>query len=391
MPIPFVYSYRSIAVRKGSSAMAVLGIALVVVVFTVLLALAAGFQRAVASSGSADNLIVMRKGADAELQSQVTKEAGDTLRELPIVATGENGEKLFLAETVIILIRKKSDGGDTNVNVRGTTSNVLQVRHEVHLKEGRWFAPGTDEAVIGLALSKRLEGLTLGQSLHAGRRDWKIVGVFEAEGSGLESEMWLDLNVMQGVFNRGTVYQSFLFQAAGPAKDAEASLKKSIEEDLRLQSLGVQIEKAYYEKQSKLMAGVINSLGGILTLIMAVGGVVGAMNTMYAAVSQRKREIGCMLAMGFSPESIWMAFILESLLLSLLGSILGCAAAMLFNGIKTGTTNFMTFSETAFEFRVTPGILIGATFLALGMGFIGGLLPAFHAARLKVVEALRRS
>ena len=371
--------------------MAVLGIALVVVVFTVLLALAAGFEQAVSASGSNDNLIVMRKGADAELQSQVTKETGDTLRELPIVATGENGEKLFLSETVIILIRKKSDGGDTNVSVRGTTPNVLAVRHEVHLKEGRWFTPGTDEAVIGLALSRRLEGLTLGQKLHAGRRDWTIVGVFDANGSGLESEMWLDLNVMQGVFNRGTIYQSFLFQAAGRAMDAEATLKKAIEVDPRLQSVEVQIEKAYYEKQSKLMAGVINSLGGILTFIMAIGGVVGAMNTMYAAVSQRKREIGCMLAMGFSPESIWMAFILESLLLSLLGSIAGCAIAMLFDGLRTGTTNFMTFSETAFEFHVTRGILIGAIFLALLMGFIGGLLPAIHAARLKVVEALRRS
>lgn len=391
MPIPFIYSYRSIAVRKGSSAMAVLGIALVVVVFTVLLALAAGFERAVSSSGSANNLIVMRKGADAELQSQVTKEAGDTLRELPIVATGEGGEKLFLAESVIILLRKKSDGGDTNVSVRGTTSNVSQVRREVRIKEGRWFTPGTDEAVIGLSLSRRLEGLTLGQSIHAGRRDWKIVGVFESAGSGLESEMWLDLNVMQGVFNRGTVYQSFLFQAAGSAKEAEVALRKSIEDDLRLQSLDVQVEKAYYEKQSKLMAGVINSLGGILTFIMAIGGVVGAMNTMYAAVSQRKREIGCMLAMGFSPESIWVAFILESMLLSLLGSIVGCATAMLFDGIRTGTTNFMTFSETAFEFRVTSGILIGATILALVMGFGGGLLPAIHAARLKVVEALRRS
>ena len=391
MPIPFVYSFRSIAVRKGSSAMAVIGIALVVVVFTVLLALAAGFERAVSSSGSTENLIVMRKGADAELQSQVTKDCGDVLRELPIVATGENGEKLFLAETVIILIRKKSDGGDTNINVRGTPPNVLAVRREVRLKEGRWLTPGTDEAVIGLALSRRLDGFTLGQSIHAGRRDWKIVGVFDSDASGLESELWLDLNVMQGVFNRGTVYQSFLFRAAGNAKDAETSLKKSIEEDPRLQSISVQIEKTYYEKQSKLMAGVINSLGGILTFIMAIGGVVGAMNTMYAAVSQRKREIGCMLAMGFSPESIWMAFILESLLLSLLGSILGCAVAMLFNGIRTGTTNFMTFSETAFEFRVTPNILIVATVLALMMGFMGGLLPAIHAARLKVVEALRRS
>jgi len=391
LAIPFIYSYRSIAVRKGSSAMAVLGIALVVIVFTVLLALAAGFERAVASSGSADNLIVMRKGADAELQSQVTKDEGDVIREMPIVANGSNGEKLFLTETVIILVRKKADGGSANITVRGTTANVFGVRREVHLKEGRWFTPGSDEAVIGLSLSKRLETGAIGQSIHAGRRDWKIVGVFDADGSGLESEMWLDLNVMQGVFNRGTVYQSFLFKAAGKVADAQAALKHSIEHDPRLQEIEVQPEKMYYEKQSKMMAGVIISLGSILTLIMAVGGVVGAMNTMYAAVSQRKREIGCMLAMGFSPESVWVAFILESLLLSLLGSAIGCAVSFYFNGMRTGTTNWMTFSETAFEFEVTPGILVASTILALAMGFIGGMLPAIRAARMKVVDALRRS
>lgn len=391
MAVPFIYSFRSIAIRKGSSAMAVLGIALVVVVFAVLLALAAGFQRAVESSGSSENLIVLRKGADAELQSQVTKATGDVLREMPIVAAGEGGERLFLSETVIILVRKKSDGGETNITVRGTSPNVLAVRREVRLKEGRWLIPGSDECVIGVALSRRLEGFALGQSIHAGRRDWKIVGVFEAASSGLESEMWLDLKVMQGVFNRGTVYQSFLFRVAGNTKDAEKVLNEAIKADPRLQEIEVQVEKKYYEKQSKLMAGVIISLGSILTVIMAVGGVVGAMNTMYAAVSQRKREIGCMLAMGFSPESVWIAFILESLLLSLLGSVIGCSVAMLFNGLRTGTTNWTTFSETAFEFYVTPEILGIATLLAMAMGFIGGMLPAIRAARMKVVDALRRS
>lgn len=391
MAIPFVYSFRSIAVRKGSSAMAVLGIALVVVVFTVLLALAAGFERAVESSGSDANIIVLRKGADAELQSQVTKDNGDVIREMPIVASGGNGEKLFLSETVIILSRKKEDGGDSNVTVRGTNQNVRAVRGEITLQAGRWLLPGTDEAVIGSALARRLEGLGLGRNIHAGRRDWKIVGIFDAAGSGLESEIWLDLNVMQGVFNRGTVYQSFLFKAAGAPREALDELKKAFADDPRLHQNEAQIERKYYEKQSKLMAGVINSLGGILTIIMGVGGVVGAMNTMYAAVSQRKREIGVMLAMGFAPASIWIAFIMEALLLSLLGSLIGCALALLFNGMKTGTTNWVTFSETAFEFRITPGILFTATAVALTMGFMGGLFPAFRAARMKVVDALRRS
>jgi putative ABC transport system permease protein len=233
------------------------------------------------------------------------------------------------------------------------------------------------------------------------------VGVFEAGGSSLETELWMDGPLMQSAFRRRGVFQSVLFRAAGDPQAALQQLEALIGEtadgsaaggpgspvlaDPRLQSVQALAETEYYRKQAKLVSDLITTLGGLLTAIMAVGAVVGAMNTMYAAVSQRKREIGCLLAMGFTPEAVWIAFMAESLLLSCLGAGLGCGLSVLLDGMKTGTTNWATFSETAFELHVTPEILVGASLLALLMGFIGGVAPAFRAARMKVVDALRRA
>lgn len=390
MAVPFVYSLRSIAVRKGSSAMAVGGIALVVLVLVTLLSLAAGFRKVVETSGSPRNVIVIRKGADAELQSQVTRAVARVIAELPIVAE-EDGQKCVTFESVLILSRPKVGGGETNVTIRGTQPHARRVHTDVRLKEGRWYTPGSSEAVIGVGLARRLKDVGLGETMTIGRNTWHIVGVFEAEGSSLESELWMDGDLLQNAFHRDGVFQSVLFRAAGGAREAVEYLEALTASDLRLRSIQVLTEKEYYRKQAKLMADLITILGGLLTAIMSVGAIVGAMNTMYAAVSQRKREIGCLLSMGFTPESIWLAFVLESLLLASIGAAVGCAVSLLFNGMKTGMTNWATFSETAFEFLVTPQILITATVLSLLMGFIGGVLPAFRAARMKVVEALRRS
>ncbi|HYG77894.1 MAG TPA: ABC transporter permease [Planctomycetota bacterium] len=391
MAIPLIYSIRSIAVRKGSSAMAVGGIALVVVVFVVLLALAAGFRRAIEVSGNPNNIIVLRKGADAELQSQVTRDTARIIAQLPIVARDEKGQPLFLQESVIILARPKKDGGETNITVRGAAPDARKVHSEVRVKEGRWFTPGTDEAVIGVGLARRLEGFALGGVVTIGKYSWKIVGLFEANGSALESELWFDVDLLQSAFHRNEVFQSLLFRAEGDPQEALKFLDKTVAADPRLRSVQGKIETTYYQEQSRLMASLIETLGRLLTSIMAIGAIVGAMNTMYAAVSQRQREIGCMLAMGFPPISIFFAFMAESLVLSGIGAVIGCGLAMFFDGIKTGTTNFATFSETAFEFIVTPEILLQASAIALFMGFIGGILPAIRAARMKVVDALRRA
>ena len=390
MAIPLIYSFRSIAIRKGSSAMAVGGIALVVIVFVTLLALGEGFRRAVASSGSASNLIILRKGSDAELQSQVDRDAARILQQLPEVAENADGEKIFAAETVIILARQRRDGGETNITVRGAAKMAREVHSDVKISQGRWLTPGTDEAVIGSSLARRLEGFSVGESIRIGRYSWRIVGVFEAGGSALESELWMDTDVFMSNFKRD-LYQSVLFRAAGDPKEIKERVAKIIANDPRLRSVEVKSEKQYYEDQSKLMSSLINVLSNLLTGIMSIGAVVGAMNTMYAAVSQRQREIGCMLSMGFTPGSLFVAFMIESLLLASLGAAIGCSASMYFDGLKTGTTNWATFSETGFEFRVTTEILIQASVLALFLGLIGGVLPALRAARMKVVDALRRA
>ena len=390
MAIPFKYSLRSIAVRKGSSAMAVGGIALVVVVFVTLLSLAAGFQKVVTSSGSPQNVIVVRKGADAELQSQVMRETARIISELPLVAA-EDGRKLVSFESVLIVARPKQGGGETNVTIRGAPPQARNVHTDVRLTRGRWYTPGSNEAVVGVGLARRLQDVGIGQTMTIGRNTWHIVGLFEAAGSSLESELWMDGDLLQNTFHRDGVFQSVLFRAAGSARDAVRELTVLIDTDPRFRTIQAMTEKEYYEKQAKLMSDLITILGGILTTIMSIGAIVGATNTMYAAVSQRKREIGCLLAMGFTPEAVWLAFMAESLLLATLGAILGCAVSLLFNGMKTGMTNWATFSETAFQFLVTPEILATAVVLSLLMGFVGGVLPAFHAARMKVVDALRRA
>lgn len=370
--------------------MAAGGIALVVVVFATLLSLAAGFREVVEASGSPANVIVLRKGADAELQSQVLRDTARDIAELPIVAE-EAGMKLVVFESVLILARPKQGGGETNVTIRGVPPHARSVHGDVHLAEGRWFTPGSNEAVIGVALARRLKDVGLGQTMTVGRNTWHIVGLFESSGSSLESELWMDGDLLQSAFHRDGVFQSVLFRAAGSASEAAETINSLAATDPRLRAMQALTEKEYYKKQAKLMADLITILGGILTTIMSVGAVAGAMNTMYAAVSQRRREIGCLLAMGFTPEAVWMAFVIESLALAAVGAAVGCAVALAFNGMKTGMTNWATFSETVFEFRVTPEILATAAFLSLLMGFVGGILPAFHAARMKVVEALRRS
>lgn len=391
MAIPFTYSLRSIAVRKGASAMAVGGIALVVLVFVTLLSLAAGFQRVVETSGSPQNVIVLRKGADAELQSQVMRDTARVISELPIVATDGGGRKLVVFESIILLARPKRGGGETNVTIRGAPPLARAVHADVRLTRGRWYTPGSNEAVLGVGLARRLQDVDLGQTMTVGRNTWHIVGLFEAGGSSLESELWMDGDLLQSVFHRDGVFQSVLFRAAGSAREAARQLGALTETDLRLRTIQALTEKEYYEKQAKLMADVITILGGILTAIMSAGAIAGAMNTMYAAVSQRRREIGCLLSMGFTPEAVWLAFMLESLALAALGAALGCTVSLAFHGMKTGMMNWATFSETAFEFLVTPRILATATLISLAMGFVGGVLPAFRAARMKVVDALRRA
>ncbi len=391
MAVPWIYSVRSVAVRKGSSAMAVGGIALVVLVFVFLLALAEGFSRAIATSGSPDNLILIRKGADAELQSQVARGTGRIIEQLPMVRCDAAGVPEFLFESVVVIVKERKDGGKANMTVRGTSAPAQLIHEGVRVVRGRWFRAGAAEALVGIALARRLSDFALGQEIVAGGRPWTIVGVFEAAGSGLESEVWLDVELFQAAFKRGSIYSSVLFRAAGEGPECLRRLQAVLDRDPRLRTLQAMTEMDYYVKQAKMMATLITVLGTILTLVMAIGGVVGAMNTMYAAISQRQREIGCMLALGFTPFQIWRVFVAESLVIATIGAALGCLLSLPFHGMQTGTTNWATFAETAFRFEITPQILATASLLAIGMGFVGGFLPALRGARMKVVDALRRT
>ncbi len=390
MVIPLGYSFRSVMVRKSASTMAIGGIALVVLVLVFLQAMGEGLRRTVATSGSPENLIVLRKGSDAELGSQVKREDARIIEALPYIARSESGEPLFVSEGVLVIAREKRDGGQANLTVRGITRLSPKVHYGVKLSAGRWLKPGSNEAVVGVALAQRVDGFGIGQVLSINNQDWNIVGVFEADGSGLESEIWMDLELFQSVFKRSGVFSSTLFRAMGDPLDVKNRVARMMADDPRLRSVEILAEDEYYRKQSKLMFDLIMVLTAILTTIMSVGAIVGAMNTMYAAVSHRQREIGCLLALGFTPEAVWISFIVESVVLSLIGAAIGCLLSLPFHGMSTGTTNWATFAETAFRFRITPGILATAVAVAVIMGFFGGFFPAFRAARMKVVEALRR-
>jgi putative ABC transport system permease protein len=390
MVLPLTYSLRSMLVRKSASAMAIGGIALVVMVLVFLQSMAEGLRHAVATAGSPGTLIVLRKGSEAEMGSQIFREDARVLSALPWIARDAAGRLLYVNEGTLVIGRLRRDGRQANLTVRGTQPLSASVHHGMRLVAGRWLTPGTNEAVVGVALARHMDGLRLGQVLDAGNQRWPIVGVFAAAGSALESEVWVDLETYQAAFKRQRLFTSALFRAAGDPAVALRKVSDALETDPRLRTLDVMPEDVYYAKQSKLMHDVIMVLSAILTAIMSVGAMVGAMNTMFAAVSHRQREIGCLLALGFAPAAVWLSFILESVTLSLVGAGIGCLLSLPFHGMTTGTTNWSTFTETAFRFEITPQILLTAVLVAVVMGFVGGFLPAFRAARLHVVDALRR-
>lgn len=390
MILPLRYSARSVSVRTSATAMAVGGIALVVVVLVFLQSMAEGLRRAVATSGDPGTIIVLRKGSEAELGSQILRQDARVVETLAWIARDADGQPLCVSEAALIVGRTRRDGGQSNVTIRGTTPLSRRVHRGVRLRWGRWPEPGTTEAAAGAALARRLDGLGPGQVLEAGGQRWPIVGVFEAGGSALESEIWVDIHAFQPAFRRQRIFTSVLFRAAGDPRQVLAHVSRTLAEDPRLSTLEAMAEDAYYARQSKLMHDVIMVLTAILTSIMSLGAIVGAMNTMYAAVSHRQREIGCLLALGFSPTAVWVSFILEAVVLSLIGAALGCLLSVPFHGMASGAANWSTFAETGFRFEITPGILATAVLAAVAMGFLGGFLPAFRAARLRVVDALRR-
>jgi len=380
------YNLRSMIVRKGTAAMTAGGIAMVVAVFVMTLAIAQGFQATLVSSGSPQNAIVLRKSSTSETTSSLMRPDVPIIEAMPQIARGADGRPLASSELVVIIaLPRKSDNQPANVPARGVSPRAFEVRDNLTFVEGRRFAPGTREINVGKAAVGRFKGLALGSDVKFGSAVWHVVGVFTADDASFESEVWGDVDLMMPAFQRDG-YQSMTVKLADPSMfDA---FKATVSGDPRLY-LEAQREQDYYAEQSRALTAVIRVFGTFVTLILAIGAVFGAMNTMYAAVAYRTREIGTLRALGFSQSRIVAAFLVESIALATLGGILGCLLALPVHGLSTGTTNFSSFSEVAFKFRITPGLLAGGLVFSAFMGAVGGLLPAIRAARIPVARALR--
>jgi ABC-type lipoprotein release transport system permease subunit len=387
MAIPLSYNLRNIRQRPVSTLTTAIGIALTVTIFVGALALAAGFQSALVETGTEGNVIVLRKGADSEISSGIGRDASNIVRAHPAIATGPDGRPLVSSEMVVVTNRDRlGQPGSSNVTVRGIDPEAMALRSQVRITVGRMFAPGSDEVIIGARIAPRFVNCAVGDRIRFQQRDFTVVGHFDAGGSAFESEIWGDNSSLQPALQRGGGFQSVTFRLRDPSAFAE--LKKELESDPRLQ-VQVQREATWYTDQSGALASTIRVLGVFITIIMALGAVFGAMNTMYAAVQSRTREIATLLVLGFSPMAVLVSFMAESVLLSLLGGVIGCLLALPINGIVTSTTNFSSFSEVAFAFRVTPEALFAGMMFAAGMGVVGGFLPALKAARQSLSSSLR--
>jgi putative ABC transport system permease protein len=384
--LPISYNLRNLLVRRTATALTALGIAAVVAVFVCVLALAEGFRAALAGTGRADRVLVVRKGSDSEIASAIDRGAYNLLRALPGVRAAASGGPLAEGDMVIVVNLERRTEGTTNVTVRGLSGAYRELRGEVAMREGRWFAPGSTEVVVGAALSERVKGCRVGDAIAAAGRSWTVVGIFEAGGGAFESEVWGDADVMLGAFQRRVLQSVTLGLEEGA--DLEA-LRARFASDPRLETFEIEREDRYYEKRSATLSGLLRTFGAFISIVMAIGAALGATNTMYAAVAARRREIGTLLAIGFGPTSIFLAFLAEALLLALLGSLLGCVLALPADGVATGTSD--QFREVAFRFRITPALLRDAIGFGLAMGAAGGALPAIRAARVPAVVAMSRA
>jgi ABC-type lipoprotein release transport system permease subunit len=387
MRLPLRYNLRNLAVRRAMTLMTAGGIALVVAVLVLTLALAHGFQATLVATGRPDNALVTRGGTQSEMMSWLTRDMARVIEADPAVARGPDGNPLAIGEVIVLVnvVRRGEPTASSNVSVRGVGPGALALRPDVRLVEGRMFRLGTNEIVVGRRLGQRFVGCRLGESLRMGGRDWRVVGVLDAGGTGFDSEIWGDGEICMPAFDR-RAYSSLTLRLADPSRFDE--LKRRLEADPRL-PVQVARESDYYRAQSAQLADLIRALGVFLVAIMAAGAVFGALNTMYAAVGSRTREIATLLALGFTPRAILVSFLIESVFLCLIGGVLGCLLALPVHGVSTGTTNWSSFSEVAFEFRLTPGILATGLASAALLGLIGGWFPARAAARRTVSEALR--
>jgi putative ABC transport system permease protein len=389
MALPLTYNLRNVRVRWRVTLLAVCGIAMVVAAFAVLMSMSEGFAIALRSTGRPDNAIIVQPGSASELTSAVPLAHRQTILADDRVARGADGQALASWDWVIVIaVPKKRDGQPTNVTLRAVSPQAFDVRGGIRIVQGRSFQPGLDEVIVGQRILERVRGLELGGVLQYEQKQFQIVGVFESEGQAFESEVWGDFDVLGAQFQRGPGSSSVVARMKN-AEDIPA-LDRWIraQPQMQLQALS---ERKYYEEQAGSTATMLRWLARGVALVMGIGAIFGAMNTMYAIVAARTREIATLRALGFSRRSILFSFLLESAVLALLGGALGCLLAAPMHGFSTGTGQTQSFSEIAFAFRITPGIVISSLLFAVLMGALGGLFPAFRAARLPIARALREA
>lgn len=387
MALPLVYNVRNVRVRWPIALLAVVGIALVVAVFAVLMAMSQGFATALRGTGRVDNAVVVSRGSNSEVTSFVELEHRNAILDHLPGVRGPDGRPLASWEWVSVMaLPRKSDGRRTNVVLRGVTPQALLVRTGIRLIAGRHFKPGLDEVVVGRRILDRVRGLELGGSLRYRRKQLQIVGVFESEGAAFESEVWVDLETLADS-RRRPGSKSLVVRVEDPAQIAALDRWIRLQPNMPLRAVA---ERQYYEDQAGPVANTIKALGGLVAAVMGIGAVFAAMNTMYRIVASRTREIGTLRAVGFSRRAILFSFVVESALLGLAGGALGCLVASTVHGYSTSTSNLQSFSEVAFAFRITPTIVASSMSFALAMGVVGGLLPALRAARLPIAAALRQ-
>jgi putative ABC transport system permease protein len=385
MAIPVSYNLRNLVVRKTTTVITALGIALTVAVLLAVLALVNGLKTAFQSSGNPLQILVMRKGATAELSSAVTREVFQDLKSMAGIARDGDEPRASLEMVTVINLPSVDSPTGMNVTLRGILPVGIKMRDDLKLQDGRWFQAGQREVVVGKSIAKRYPGAHMGNKLRFGRGEWEVVGVMDGGQSAVNSEIFGDLNQISSDFNRADGLSSVLIRATDAA--TVPALVNSLNDDRRLAVLA-QTEKAYYESQTNSGA-LLQFLGVFIAIIMAVGSSFAAMNTMYAAVARRATEIGTLRVLGFSKSSILLSFLMESLLLSVLGGLVGCLLVLPLNNITTGIGSFVTFSEIAFNFRVSPEIMLIGIVFAIVMGAVGGLFPARMAARKEILVALR--
>ncbi len=387
MQIPLKYILRSSSSRRLTTVITILGIALVVFVFTAVLMMANGVEKTLRSTGSDDNLIVARKAAMSEIMSILDRDAAGIISNMPLVASFADGRPMSSKEAVVIInLNKIGAPGISNVIVRGVESAAFPLRPQVRIVQGQMFRWGAREVIAGAGITHRFTGAQIGEKMKFGGDLWTVVGIFEADGSGFESEVWGDSNQIMDAFKRSS-FSTITMRLKQP--DDLSEIAAAFESDNRLQYFVAKREKKFFEEQSEMMAKFIRILGIFVTIIFSTGATIGAMITMYGAVANRTVEIGTLRALGFFRRSILLAFLSESFVLSLAGGIAGLGLASLLQFFSISTLNFGSFSELAFSFALSPSIIATSLGFSLLMGLIGGFLPALRASRLNIIQALR--